>query len=100
PSNALGDILARAGKAAMIDLHVEGEKQSVMVVPRTIDRDPVSYKLLQVGFQAISAKDPITADVRLELVGKPEAVRMGTALLDHPITSIQVKALPDSLPSQ
>src|SRR5437016_8234215 len=73
PAQTLNDILVKAGKSAMIDLQLEGKKKPVMVVARSVERDPVSRQLLQVGFQEISGREPITADVRLELVGKPEA---------------------------
>src|SRR5437879_869541 len=60
PAQALGEILAKGGKSAMIDLQIEGAKKPVMVVARSVARDAVSRVLLQVGFQEISGKDPIT----------------------------------------
>jgi large subunit ribosomal protein L25 len=78
----LAEILSRYGASALIELQGTDEGGSVLVISRDIQRDAVSGKLLHVGFQRLSARDPITADVRLTLVGQPRDVQIGIGTLE------------------
>src|ERR1044071_8016682 len=69
PSQKLADILRNQGNSAIIELEGTGEKGTVLAISRDIQYDGVSRKLLHVGFQRLSAKDAITADIRLALHG-------------------------------
>src|SRR5579872_421840 len=94
----LTDILHRYGDSALIELQGTAEEGSVLVISRDIQRDAVSGKLLHVGFQRLSARDPITAEVRLVLVGQPQDVRTGAGTLEQVVSTVQVRAVPDKLP--
>jgi len=94
----LTDILSRYGDSALIELQGTEEGGSVLVISRDIQRHAVSGKLLHVGFQRLSARDPITADVRLTLVGQPQDVRSGIGTVEQVVSTVQVRAVPDRLP--
>ena len=98
PRQKLTEILSRYGASALIELQGTEEGGSVLVISRDIQRDAVSGKLLHVGFQRVSARDPITAEVRLTLLGQPQDVRTGTGTLEQVVSTVLVRAVPDRLP--
>src|SRR5262249_23303725 len=57
-----------------------------------------SGKLIHVGFQVVSAREAITADVRLILAGQPQPVREGSGTLEQVESTVKVHAMPDKLP--
>jgi large subunit ribosomal protein L25 len=99
PARELTDILRHGGQSALIELRDIGAGDKTLVMPRDIQRDPISGRLLHVGFAAISAREPVTAEVRVALVGEPVGVRTGTAVLEHETSTVLVRALPDKLPT-
>src|SRR5437016_330028 len=92
-------ILGQYGASALIEIKWPETAKKVLVIARDIQRDPITHKLIHVGFQRLLARDPITAAVRVTLVGQPKDARAGVATLDQTLTSVQVRAVPDKLPS-
>jgi len=98
PARELADLIRRGGTSAVVELEVGGGERA-LAIPRDIQRDPVTGNLLHVGFKRISGREPVTADVRVTLVGEPESVRHGIAYMDQEALTVSVRALPDRLPT-
>jgi large subunit ribosomal protein L25 len=95
----LETILRAYGSSALIELQAQGASRNVLAIARARQTDPISGKLIHVGFQALSAREAVTVDVRLILQGEPEAVRHGTGTLEQTESAVKVRAMPDKLPA-
>jgi large subunit ribosomal protein L25 len=95
----LAAILREQGQSAIIELQSADGASNALVISRDLQRDHLGDKLIHVGFQGVSAKIAITADVRVLLVGRPEEVRTGACRLEQVAATVQVRAQPDSLPA-
>ena len=95
---ALRDLLRRGGPSAMVDLKV-GSGRPALSMPRQVQLDPVTHKVLSIGMVALSARKPITAPVPVILHGEPAPVKEGIGVLDQENQTVDVKALPDKLPA-
>ncbi len=96
----LMNILHAHGDSAIIEVQGTAEGGSVLVIPRDIQKNAVSRKVIHVGFQRVSAADPITAEVRVILTGEPYDVKVGAGFLEQLLTTVLVRAVPDKLPEQ
>ena len=93
-------VLEKAGYHSPIDLDVAGKKQLAIV--KDVQTDPVSRKIINVEFQAISANEEVTATTPIVIVGfeGSEASKTYHFAMTHAITEIEVKAKPADLPSE
>ncbi|MGH2353105.1 MAG: 50S ribosomal protein L25 [Chloroflexota bacterium] len=99
---ALRDLLIQAGTTSIVDVHVhdpaggsDGESHPVLV--ERVSRHPASGKVLHVDLRHIDLNRPVRAAVPIRLVGEAPAVNLGGVLV-HPLDTIEVEALPRSLP--
>ena len=95
---SLRDLLRRGGPSAMVELKT-GSGRPALSMPRQVQRDPVTHKILSIGMVALSARKPITAPVPVILHGEPAPVKEGIGVLDQENQTVEVKALPDKLPA-
>ena len=87
----------RIGQNALVDLSVEGNKATPVLV-QSVQRDPVYQRMLHVDLFAVRMTEELIVDVPLVTVGESHAVeKLGGTLL-HMLESLKVKALPDHLP--
>ncbi len=93
-------VLEKAGYHSPIDLDVAGKKQ--LAIAKDVQTDPVSRKIINVEFQAISANEEVTATTPIVIVGfeGSEASKTYHFAMTHTITEIEVKAKPADLPSE
>lgn len=93
-------VLEKAGYHSPIDLDVAGKKQ--LAIAKEVQTDPVSRKIINVEFQAISANEEVTATTPIVIVGfeGSEASKTYHFAMTHAITEIEVKAKPADLPSE
>ncbi len=84
----------RAGQTHLVDLMIDGKAQKVLIYE--LQRHPVTGDVLHVDFLAVSAKEKITVDIPLVLIGESPAVRAG-AILEQHIDTIEVRCLPGDL---
>lgn len=93
-------ILERAGYHSPIDLEIDGKKQ--MVITKDVQLDPVSRKILNVEFQAISAKEAVTATTPIVIVDfeESEASKTYHFAMTQSIEEVEVKAKPADLPKE
>ena len=92
-------VLRAAGYHSTIDLMIDGKAQ--MVIVKNIDVDPVSRKIINVEFQAVSADKAVEATTPIVFVGfeTSEANKLHYTLLQV-MEEIDVKAKPADLPKE
>jgi large subunit ribosomal protein L25 len=83
--------------SALIDLSVDGATRPVMI--HRVQRDVRTGMPTHVEFFQVNPKERLTATVPLVLIGEPDLVRRGEAVLLHDVTSVEVTCLPDDLPA-
>ena len=93
-------VLEGAGYHSPIDLDMDGKKQ--MVIVKDVQVDPVSRKILNVEFQAISAKETVVATTPVVIVGyeESEASKTYHFAMTQSIEELDVKAKPADLPKE
>src|SRR5437660_1184431 len=93
PSRDFHEIVRRNGRSGLIQLKGAGRGDGALVIARDLQYDPISHQIIHVGFQRISARDPVTTEVRVILIGEPEPVHSKEGVLEHEMTTLQVRAL-------
>lgn len=93
-------VLEKAGYHSPIDLDVAGKKQLAIV--KDVQVDPVSRKILNVEFQAISAKEAVVATTPVVIVNfeESEAAKTYHFAMTQSVVEIEVKAKPADLPKE
>ncbi len=92
-------VLRAAGYHSTIDLTVDGK--STMAIVKDVQVDPVSRKIMNVEFQAVSADKAVEATTPIVLVGfeTSEANKLHYAILQV-MEEVEVKAKPADLPKE
>ena len=88
-------LASNAGQNTLIDLSVGGARHLAKLTE--VEIDPISRVLNHVGLHTIQASESQKATVPIELVGEPEAIHMGTGVLESGTLTLDVKALPEKL---
>lgn len=98
--NPTEKVLNEAGYHSPIKLDIAGKKQLAIV--KDVQVDPVSRRICNVEFQAISAKEVVTATtpVVLKNFSESEASKTYHYVYTQAIDEIEVKAKPADLPSE
>ena len=93
-------VLMGAGYHSPIDLDIEGKKKLAIV--KDVAIDPVSRKIMNIEFQAISAKEVVEATTPVVIVGfeESEASKTYHFALTQAIEELDVKAKPADLPKE
>lgn len=91
-------ILEKAGYHSPIDLDIDGKKR--MAIVKDIQVDPVSRKIVNIEFQAISANEVVEATTPIVIVNfeASEASKTYHFALTQTLEEIDVKAKPADLP--
>lgn len=92
--------LEKVGYHSPIDLEVDGKKH--LAITKDIQIDPVSRKILNVEFQAISAKEAVVATTPIVVVDfeGSEASKTYHFAMTQSLDEIEVKAKPADLPKE
>lgn len=92
-------VLEKAGYHSPIDLDIADKKQ--MAIVKDVQIDPVSRKIVNVEFQAISAKEVVIATTPIVIVDfeASEASKTYHFAMTQVLEEIEVKAKPADLPS-
>ena len=93
-------VLKEAGYHSPIDLDMAGKKQLAIV--KSVGIDPVSRKIINIEFQAISANEVVEATTPVVIVKfeESEASKIYHFALTQSIDEIDIKAKPADLPSE
>ena len=92
-------VLEKAGYHSPIDLDLEGKKQ--MAIVKDVQIDPVSRMIVNVEFQAISAREVVEAMTPITIVNfeESEASKTYHFMMTQAIEEIAIKAKPADLPN-
>ena len=93
-------VLAKAGYHSPIDLDIDGKKQLAIV--KDVQVDPVSRMILNVEFQAISAREAVVATTPVVIVNfeESEASKTYHFAINQSVVELDVKAKPADLPKE
>lgn len=93
-------VLEKAGYHSPIDLDMAGKKKLAIV--KDVSIDPVSRRILNVEFQAISAREVVEATTPIVIVNfeNSEASKTFHFALNQAMEEIDVKAKPADLPKE
>ena len=97
--NETEKVLLAAGYHSTVDVDIDGKKK--MVIVKDVNLDPVSRKIVNVEFQAVSADRAIEATTPIELTGfeTSDASKAHYTILQV-MEEIDVKAKPSDLPKE
>lgn len=85
-------------ETGLVDLVVEGEKETRPVLIHNVQRNPVKGTPLHVDFHQIVLTEKVKATVPVELVGTSPADTQKVGILVKVIVEVEVEALPTDLP--
>ncbi|MBI2593819.1 50S ribosomal protein L25 [Candidatus Daviesbacteria bacterium] len=90
-------VFKQAGETGLVDLKI-GDDRVRPVLIKEVDIDPVTDKILHVGFYQVNLKEKVTVPVPIVLIGEgPESVKMGETVVLQTLSEINVQALPTDL---
>lgn len=98
--NETEKVLRSAGYHSTIDLDLDGKKS--MVIVKDIATDPVSRKIINVEFQAVSADKAVEATTPVVIINfeESDASKLYHFALTQSIEELDVKAKPADLPKE
>lgn len=97
--NPTEKILLEAGYHSPIELLIEGKSQ--LAIAKNIEIEPVSRRIINVEFQAVSADAKVEATTPIRIVGFEESPATKAHLAILPVLEeISVKAKPSDLPKE
>ena len=93
-------VLRKAGYHSPIDLDLAGKKK--MAIVKNVAVDPVSRKIINVEFQAISAREVVEATTPIVIVNfeESDASKLYHFAMNQTMEEIDIKAKPAELPSE
>ena len=93
---ALHRAMRRAGQR-LINLRIEGDPQPHRVLAREVQRDVITGRVLHVDFLEVSLTQKLTTRVPVVLVGEPDPVHRGLAVLLQGVDEVEISCLPEDL---
>lgn len=91
---------SEAGESSLVELKIEGEKETRPVLIHETQRDPVTDKFIHVDFFQASLTEEVEVEVPLVLEGASVAVKELGGTLVKNISQVLIKALPQNLPHE
>ncbi len=88
-------VYRKAGTSSLIELELEGKKQSVII--KTVDIHPVRHELAHMDFLVVNENEATTVAVPIAFTGESAAVKLGGTFLAKYHT-IEVRCLPKNIP--
>ncbi|MHB1456228.1 MAG: 50S ribosomal protein L25 [Armatimonadota bacterium] len=87
------------GRLSLIDLTIDGGvAEALPVMIQAIQKNPVTGKVVHVDFHRVDLKEAVHASVPLTVIGEAPGVKL-SGILETPLSFIEIKALPDAIPS-
>jgi large subunit ribosomal protein L25 len=87
-----------SAESTVIELAVDGGRATKTLI-REIQRHPFKRQILHVDFQELVAGEKVTVSIPLVLVGTPEAVRTGGAIVDQTMRELEIEVDPSNIPN-
>ncbi len=85
----------QAGESPVVSLEIDGE--TVDVIIKEVQRDPVFGKLLHVDFQILHKGEKVIVEVPVVVKGEAVGIKKG-GVLEQVIREVEVRAIPSKLP--
>ncbi len=86
------------GETGMVDLLIEGEKESRPILISEVQVHPVNGWFLHADFRQVVLTEKIEATIPVELIGEAPAETQKLGILVQMLSEIEVEALPTDLP--
>lgn len=93
-------LFSRVRYSQLFDVEVEGEKKPVKALIREVQRNPVNDEFRHVSLYELDLEKPITADIPVVTKGDSKAVEDKIGFLVTPLETLEVRCLPQDLPSE
>jgi len=94
----LRTVLSSHGLNQALNLEVGGTNHLVMA--RELQRHPVRHTLTHVDFQVVRRDEVVHAEVAVTLTGEASAVTREQGILEHTLSMLSVRAIPEQIPSE
>lgn len=97
----LKDFLAvfnKTGETGLIQLDLEGKNLPILI--HNVSYHVVDSQPLHADFYQVDLKEKVIAEVPLEIIGEPQAVKEKLGVLLNILSEIEVEALPTDLPDK
>jgi large subunit ribosomal protein L25 len=91
-------LVRRAGRTALIQLSVEGEREPRAVLVRDLQRKPTDGALLHVDFLQVSMREKLTVTVPIQMTGHAPVVDTTNTVVFQNLEHVQVECLPGDIP--
>jgi large subunit ribosomal protein L25 len=96
-AKAFDAVRRQAGRNALVDLHLDGERATPVIV-HGIQEHPVNRHTLHVDFYVVEMTEELVVDVPVVTVGQSEAAEKQGGTLLLLTNTIKLRALPDAIP--
>ncbi|PJC28566.1 50S ribosomal protein L25 [Candidatus Shapirobacteria bacterium CG_4_9_14_0_2_um_filter_40_11] len=93
-------VFAEAGETGIVNLTVEGGKESHPVMIQNLQKGPVTDEILHADLRQVILTEKVTADIPVEMTGEAPAAEQKLGILIQNISEIEVEALPLDLPEK
>lgn len=90
-------IFEEAGESTLVDLKIEGEKDSYSVLIHDAQYHPISGKYIHIDFYKVKAGKKIETSVEIEFVGESPAVKEKGGILVKNLDEVEIRCLPKDL---
>jgi large subunit ribosomal protein L25 len=90
-------LTTESGLNALLSLDVDGT--SHLTLAREIQRHPVRHSVTHVDFQIVRRDEIVSAEVPVTLTGEAQQVAMNQGVIEQPLISLTVQAVPDRIPN-
>jgi large subunit ribosomal protein L25 len=90
-------LTGEAGRHAILDVRVPGEKAAIPAILKEFQLDPIRDRVTHVDLLAIRLDEPIEARATVNLIGEPRGVKFDGGVLEQPTHEIVILGLPSSL---
>ena len=88
-------LLSDSGMNTLLDLEIDGD--TTLALTRELQRDPVRGTLLHADFVKVDRTVEVEVEVPVHVVGEAAGVKEG-GVLEHPLFTVHVRALPTDVP--
>ncbi len=97
PAVEFSKLYEQAGDSSLVDVTIDGTKESVKALIQDIQYDPVKGSMIHFDLRQINMNEEMHADIHLVFVGEAPAVKELGGTLMKQLSSIEVKCLPKDL---
>jgi len=92
-------VFKQAGDNTVVDLHIDGAKETQKVLIQKVDFTPIQDKIVHIELLAISLTDKVKVKIPVVLINTEATEKLGGNLILN-LDEIEVEALPTHLPHQ